>query len=49
MPRDGSGPGTQQTPRRRLVRVAWFIGLWAAGVLALGTVAMVIRAALGTG
>ena len=27
-------------------RLAWFVGLWAAGVAALGAVAMAIRAVL---
>jgi hypothetical protein len=27
-------------------RLAWFVGLWAAGVAAVGTVAMLIRAVL---
>ena len=27
-------------------RLAWFLGLWAAGVAAVGAVAMVIRAVL---
>jgi len=31
---------------RNLSRIAWFIGLWAAGVTALGAVALLIRLAL---
>ncbi|MGO8801471.1 MAG: DUF2474 family protein [Roseiarcus sp.] len=36
------------TPARPLiVRLAWFLGLWAAGVAALGAVALLLRRALG--
>lgn len=30
-----------------LRRLAWFLGLWAAGVAALGAVALALRAVLG--
>ena len=32
--------------REGLRRVLWFVGLWAAGVLAVGTVGLLIRWAL---
>jgi hypothetical protein len=38
------------SPRRlrtRLLRLAWFAGLWAAGVLALAGAAYLLRLALG--
>jgi hypothetical protein len=36
------------TPRHRaLLRLAWFVGLWAAGVLVLAGVGYVLRLVLG--
>ncbi|MBS0254088.1 MAG: DUF2474 family protein [Proteobacteria bacterium] len=32
--------------RDGLRRLAWFVGIWAAGVLSLATVSMIIRAAI---
>lgn len=30
-------------PRSRLVRLAWFFGIWAASIAVLGVVSMVLR------
>ena len=35
-------------PARRLKQWAWFVGLWAASVVALGIVAGALRAILGS-
>ena len=32
--------------QQRLVQIAWFVGLWAAGVLSVTLVALLIKAAL---
>ena len=32
---------------RRLIQLAWFVGLWAAGVSTVAGVALLIKAALG--
>jgi hypothetical protein len=33
--------------QRRLVQIAWFVGLWAAGVSAVAVVGLLIKAVLG--
>jgi len=40
-------PGRPPQPRRWLVRIAWFAGLWLASIAALGAVALIIRFWLG--
>ena len=42
VPRGARGDGMPEGLRR----VLWFVGLWAAGVLAVGTVGLLIRWAL---
>ncbi|MGE3064088.1 MAG: hypothetical protein AB7K67_00755 [Hyphomicrobiaceae bacterium] len=41
-------PAPRRTPRpaRLRTRVAWFIGLWVSGVVAVGAAGLVIRALL---
>lgn len=34
--------------RQTLFKLSWFFGLWAAGVISVGLVALAIKAALGT-
>jgi len=34
--------------RKAVRQLGWFVGLWAAGVLAVGAVALLVRAALGS-
>ena len=44
--RPGAAPGRAGVMPEGLRRVLWFVGLWAAGVLAVGTVGLLIRWAL---
>lgn len=37
------GPRDARAPQRWLVRVAWLIGLWSAGVVTMGVAAWLLR------
>ncbi|MBP1848829.1 DUF2474 domain-containing protein [Rhizobium halophytocola] len=44
----GEVSGPQRSPARHWgLRLLWFVGLWAAGVLTVGAVAIAIRMAIG--